>query len=84
MQDFGFNKPWPLQFGEAVRWQAAAPDQRWIFALREAVRPCVLESRATVVGTSNRRQWWMFRADAVLPGCVPQGSADAQAPDSTE
>jgi hypothetical protein len=25
------------------------------------------------VGRANRREWWLFRADAVIPGCVPKG-----------
>lgn len=33
---------------------------------------CVLRDKVTVVGYANRRQWWMFRADAVVPGCVPR------------
>ena len=72
MKDFGFRKPTELQFGEAVAWQAQAPQTRWLFGLREAVRACVLRDKVTVVGYANRRQWWMFRADAVVPGCVPK------------
>ena len=72
MKDFGFRKPTELQFGEAVAWQAQAPQTRWLFGLREAVRACVQRDKVTVVGYANRRQWWMFRADAVVPGCVPK------------
>ena len=75
MQDFGFTQPSQQQFAKAVAWQAAAPDTRWIFALREAVRPCVDESKATLAGYANRRQWWMFRSDAVMPNCVPRDAA---------
>jgi 4-amino-4-deoxy-L-arabinose transferase-like glycosyltransferase len=78
MKDFGFLKPTELQFAEATRWQAEAPDGRWIFGLREAVRACVDKGKVTVVGYANRRQWWMFRSDAVIAGCVPK-FADPQA-----
>jgi hypothetical protein len=72
MKYFVFRKPTELQFGEAVAWQAQAPQTRWLFGLREAVRACVQRDKVTVVGYAYRRQWWMFRADAVVPGCVPK------------
>ena len=53
-------------------WQGQATATRWIFGLREAVKACVDRNKVTVVGYSNRRQWWMFRADAVVPDCVPK------------
>ena len=68
--DFGFNQPTPQQFAEAVRWQAQSP-QRWIFILDTAMGACVDRSRAISVGHANRRDWWLFRSDAVVPGCVP-------------
>ena len=82
MQDFGFTQPTRQQFAQAVVWQSAAPDMRWIFALREAVAPCVDKGRATIAGFANGRQWWMFRADAVVPGCVPDDAAAAAPSDS--
>jgi 4-amino-4-deoxy-L-arabinose transferase-like glycosyltransferase len=72
MKDFGFRRPTDQQFTEAVAWQAQAPDVRWIFGLREAVKACVDRGKVTVAGYSNRRQWWMFRSDAVVPNCVPK------------
>ena len=72
VKDFGFRKPTELQFTEAVAWLAQAPQERWIFGLREAVTACVDRSKVTVVGYANRRQWWMFRSDAVVPNCVPK------------
>ena len=68
--DFGFNQPTPQQFAEAVRWQAQSP-QRWIFILDTAMGACVDRSRAISVGHANRRDWWLFRSDAVVPDCVP-------------
>ena len=70
-RDFGFNQPTPQQFTDAVRWQAKAPQQRWIFILEPAMGACVDRTRAIAVGHANRRDWWLFRADAVIPGCVP-------------
>jgi hypothetical protein len=31
----------------------------------------VLRDRAIDLGHANRRQWWLFKADAVIPGCAP-------------
>jgi hypothetical protein len=43
---------------------------------------CVDRARAHELGQSNRREWWMFRADAVVPGCTPRASAPDDADDS--
>jgi len=37
--------------------------------LADAMGPCVDKDRSTRVGTANRREWWLFRADAVAPAC---------------
>ena len=81
MQDFGFVRDTGHQFVDAARWAAEKPDTRWIFGLREAVSACVVRSKVTVAGYANRRQWWMFRSDAVVPDCVPQRS---EAPDKAD
>ncbi len=80
MRDFGFKKPWPEQFAAAVQWQAGAPAHRWIFALDQAMGECVERARAIEVGHANRRDWWLFRADAVVPGCTPGGGEDEGEP----
>ncbi len=79
VSEFGFRKPWPQQYADAVAWQRQAPAQRWIFSLDQAMGRCVDRRRASYVGHANRRDWWMFRADAVTPGCVPTNHADAGA-----
>ena len=80
MKDFGFLKPTGEQFTDATHWQAEVPATRWIFGLREAVKACVDKSKVTVAGYANRRQWWMFRADAVVTNCVPKlADSDAAA-----
>ncbi len=70
-RDFGFAQPTPRQFADAVNWQAQSPRQRWIFILDTAIGNCVDRSVATPIGHANRRDWWLFRANAVVPGCVP-------------
>jgi 4-amino-4-deoxy-L-arabinose transferase-like glycosyltransferase len=67
--DFGFVKPWHAQLADAIRWQESAPAQRWIFILSGTMAPCVDPAKATYVGHANRREWWLFRADAVAPEC---------------
>jgi len=77
-RDFGFSAPWPEQFAAARRWQDEAPQHRMIFILETAMGDCVDKSRAIDVGRANRREWWVFRADAAIPGCVPQATGDAE------
>jgi 4-amino-4-deoxy-L-arabinose transferase-like glycosyltransferase len=71
VSEFGFLVPPDQQFVQAVKWQAESPERRWIFSLDQAMGECVDLRRATRVGQANRRDWWLFRADAVKPGCVP-------------
>jgi 4-amino-4-deoxy-L-arabinose transferase-like glycosyltransferase len=75
-RDFGFRRRWPEQFADAVHWQAEAPASRWLFAQAPAVGECVDASKVIDLGRANRRQWWLFRADAVVPGCVPGAEGD--------
>jgi 4-amino-4-deoxy-L-arabinose transferase-like glycosyltransferase len=70
--EFGFLKPWPQQYAEAIAWQQQAPAQRWIFSLDDAMGQCVDRHRAIHVGHANRREWWLFKADAVITGCTPR------------
>lgn len=76
VKDFGFKRPWDQQFVDAAQWQAQAPDQRWIFSLETAMGDCVEKSKAVHVAHANRREWWVFKADAVKPGCRPDTSVD--------
>jgi 4-amino-4-deoxy-L-arabinose transferase-like glycosyltransferase len=75
-RDFGFLAPRPDQYVEAVKWQTEASDQRWIFIIEPAMGQCVDRTKAQRVGLANRREWWMFKADAVIPNCVPPPSDD--------
>jgi hypothetical protein len=81
--DFGFVKPWHQQLGAAIRWLEQAPERRWVFVLGEAMAPCVERARATYVGHANRREWWLFRADAVNAQCR-NGEVPATAVESKE
>ena len=74
--DFGFSVPAHLQFARAVQWQAAAPATRWIFAEQDAMGDCVRRDQAINLGHANRRDWWLFKAAAVIPGCTPPASDD--------
>jgi len=74
VRDFGFKRPWDEQYAEAVQWQAEAPAQRRIFILEPAMGDCVDKTKATHIGFANRREYWLFGADAVVQGCVPKAS----------
>ncbi|HET7562460.1 MAG TPA: glycosyltransferase family 39 protein [Rhodanobacteraceae bacterium] len=76
-REFGMTEPAATQFARATAWQAKDPAQRWIFALDAAMGQCVDRTKAHPLGHSNRRQWWLFRADAVVPGCTPTPAAPA-------
>lgn len=74
--DFGFKQPFHLQFARAVQWQAQAPATRWLFVQQPAMGDCVDRIKAISLGHANQRDWWMFKADAVVPGCVPDTKVD--------
>jgi hypothetical protein len=78
VRDFGFLRPWDQQLIEAMRWQAEDPARRPIFILEEAMGRCIDKAKATSVGYANRRQWWLVPSDAVIAGCVPDSSVDAE------
>ena len=69
--DFGFKQPTRKQYIAGVQWQAQAPATRWLFAQDTALGECVQRDKAIDLGHANRRQWWLFKADAVVPGCIP-------------
>jgi 4-amino-4-deoxy-L-arabinose transferase-like glycosyltransferase len=80
--EFGFVTPWHEQLAAAIRWQEGRPESRWVFILADAMAPCVAQDKATYVGHANRREWWLFRADAVAPSCrggnVPAAAAEGR------
>jgi 4-amino-4-deoxy-L-arabinose transferase-like glycosyltransferase len=78
VRDFGFNLDWDQQYAQAVRWQAEAPTRRRILILEEAMGSCVDKTKATHVGHANRREWWLFGTDAVVPQCTPAANAESE------
>ena len=80
--EFGFVKPWHEQLAAAIRWQEGKPEARWVFILADAMTPCIAQDRSNYVGHANRREWWLFRADAVAPACrggnVPAAAAEGR------
>ena len=83
-REFGFTQPVAMQFADAVAWQAKDPTQRWIFSIEQGMGACVVRAKAHEVGHSNRRQWWLFKADAVVPGCRVSASANTAGTDLDE
>ncbi len=79
VSEFGFKKPKSQQLAEAIRWQEAKPETRWVFILDQVLVPCIDRDKAIVVGHANRREWLMFRSDAVMPACRGGVVADAPA-----
>ena len=82
--DFGFTQPFHEQYVKAVQWQAQQPTNRWLFALDAVMGNCVNRAKAISLGHANRREWWMFKADAVVPGCTPDESVDRVAASTLE
>lgn len=37
---------------------------------------CVDRAKAISLGHANQRDWWMFKADALVPGCLPGTKLD--------
>lgn len=70
---FGFKTAWPEQLSQAMRWQAEAPQRRWLLVQEPALSQCVDRSKAIFAGVSNRRRWWLVPAAAADASCIPHG-----------
>ncbi|MGY4517405.1 ArnT family glycosyltransferase [Lysobacter sp. HA18] len=66
---FGFVRGPLAQLRDALAWQHEDPSKRWILMEDDALAPCIDRSRATFVGHSNRREWWLVPAVADA-GCT--------------
>lgn len=66
---FGFRRDDVDELRDAIAWLRAAPGRRWVLINGEAMGACIDRARAVPAGASNRREWWLFRADAVA--CEP-------------
>jgi len=73
--DFGFKRSHAHQSEDAARWLRESPQSRWIFTLETAMGVCVDKARAQRVGYANRREWWLYQADALIPNCTPPAPA---------
>ncbi|MCC6562049.1 MAG: glycosyltransferase family 39 protein [Xanthomonadales bacterium] len=69
--EFGFKRPAAVQFDAAAAWLRAEPLRRAIFADAAVIPACVDATRATALGSSNRRDWMLLRVDA-LAACAIQ------------
>lgn len=67
---WGFQRLPHLQMRDAMAWLQADRGRR-VLVLEAVMAPCVRPERAVLVGTANRRRWWLVDADALVPGCVP-------------
>ena len=68
---FGFRRAPAEQLHAARAWQAQAPATRWLQVEAAALDDCIDLRRAENLGISNRRQWWLLPAAAMVAGCVP-------------
>lgn len=74
--DFGFSRRWGEQRRDALAWLAADPERRRVFILERALGACIDRARLLPLGVANRRTWYLFGADALVPGCVDDGTSD--------
>ena len=70
--EFGFLRAPSEQLAAGIDWLRAAPDTRRLFVLGDAMGACVRRDGATLVGTANRRRWYLLDAGDLLPGCDPR------------
>ena len=70
-KEFGFERGFSGQWRDAVMWLSAAPTQRWLFSLKDAVGPCVDPGELIALGRSSRRDWVLVPGAAYRAGCVP-------------
>ncbi len=68
--EFGFKRSPAQQFADAAAWLHAAPESRRLFVLEEAIGDCAARDEKQIVGTANRRRWYLLDASTVPPGCA--------------
>ena len=67
--EFGFKRPWHLQWRDAAAWAAQAPERRWLWLPDEALNPCVDRGRALRMGRASRQDWWLVAGTDIDPHC---------------
>ncbi|MDQ3228161.1 MAG: glycosyltransferase family 39 protein [Pseudomonadota bacterium] len=68
--EFGFKRTPEQQFADAAAWLHVAPRSRRLFVLDEAIADCARRDARQLVGTANRRQWYLLDAETVPVRCV--------------
>ncbi len=77
MVEFGFRRPWHLQWRDAAAWVAEAPERRWLWLPADALGPCVDRGQARMIGHASRLDWWLVPGSAIDPQCqVPPFAGD--------
>lgn len=69
-KEFGFKRLPADQFADAVAWLHVAPQSRRLFVLEEVIGNCVRRDARQLVGTANRRQWYLLDTTTVPIPCV--------------
>jgi len=79
-REFGFKRPWDLQWRDAGRWLAAAPQARWLLVLDAAMSPCVDTAQVIDIGISNRNRWQLVPGTAWSSDChaAMSGASNAE------
>src|SRR3546814_14662699 len=74
VREVGFGRDFQAQWRDAVAWLAQAPEDRWLFALKDVARDCVDPARLIALKRSSRRDWVLVPGTAHVPGCVPRAA----------
>jgi 4-amino-4-deoxy-L-arabinose transferase-like glycosyltransferase len=77
---FGFRLDWAEQREQAFAWLAERPESRRIFSQDVALGICVRRELAMQVGRANRRLWYLYGHEAVIPGCRDASGGSTGAP----
>ncbi len=67
--EFGFERTWANQWPPAQAWLLEDTTAHWLFVVEDATKGCVDPLRTVFVGRSNRRNWLLLRADALIADC---------------
>lgn len=68
---FGFLRPRAEQELEAVAWLRAEPKRRHLLVQGMNLQACFVAEKARVVGSANRREWFLVDASALRDACLP-------------
>jgi 4-amino-4-deoxy-L-arabinose transferase-like glycosyltransferase len=76
--EFGFRREAREQLGAALAWMRADPARRRVFLSQPDGRTCFGggEDAAVKVGTANRRDWYLAKAEAIAPACFDPAWTD--------